>query len=279
MTSTPSRSKEKQKTPEGLGIPTDWCVHAIDQPTEESLAELKLPFETKPELKDTVPSEFSERVRHLVRGQSIDVRINGKEVAKTALFTAYYACYKGALLALSNVFGVWFEIRLRAGNTYECFRLARPSLQLKDLPLKGINYALLCLTGLPITRAPSRATSPVRLAPLDISAVTPHDGDIFHETNPDSRVAPPSDTSRSTTPEPQDQPERKSFAGFGSWRMQSSQTACQPSRPPPRRPKGTGDDPFGFKDLYNEPERTNDKGCRLEGIHPDKFKGDHSKTR
>ena len=60
MTSTPSGSKEKQKTPEGLGIPTDWRVHAIDQPTEESLAILDLPFETKPELKDTVPSEFSE---------------------------------------------------------------------------------------------------------------------------------------------------------------------------------------------------------------------------
>jgi len=42
MTSTPSGSKEKQKTPEGLGIPTDWCVCAIDQPTEESLAVLDL---------------------------------------------------------------------------------------------------------------------------------------------------------------------------------------------------------------------------------------------
>jgi len=60
MTSTPSGSKEKQKTPEGLGIPTDWRVCAIDQPTEESLAVLDLPFETKPETKDTVPAEFSE---------------------------------------------------------------------------------------------------------------------------------------------------------------------------------------------------------------------------
>ena len=112
MTSTPSGSKEKQKTPEGLGIPTDWRVHAINQPTEESLAVLDLPFKTKPETKDTVPSEFSKRVHHLVGGQDIVVRIDGKEVSKKAPFTAYYACYKGALLALSNVFGVWFEIRL-----------------------------------------------------------------------------------------------------------------------------------------------------------------------
>jgi len=195
MTSTPSGLKEKQKTPEGLGIPTDWRLCTIDQPTEESLAVLDLPFETKPKTKDTVPSEFSVRVCHLVRGQDIDVRIDGKEVTKKAPFTTYYACYKGALLALSNVYRVWFEIRLRAGNTYECFRLARPSLQLKDCPLKGINYARLKLTSLPITRAPLQATSPIRLAPLDTAMATPHGGDIFHETNPDDREAPNSNTS------------------------------------------------------------------------------------
>jgi len=145
--------------------------------------------------------------------------------------------------------------------------------------MKGINYARLRLTSLPITRAPSRATSPVRLTPLDISTVTPHDGDVFHETNPDEREAPASDTSRSSSPDPEDQPERKSFAGFGSWRMRSSRTARQPSKPPPRRPRGTGDDPVGLDDLLDEPERTNDKGRRLEGIHPDKFEGDRSKTR
>jgi len=222
MTSTPSESKGKQKTPEGLGIPVDWRVHAIDQPTEESLAVLDLPFETKPEIKDTVPAEFSERVRHLVGGQDIVVHIDRKEVSKKAPFTAYYACFKGALLALSNIYGVWFEIRLQPGNTYECFRLARPSLQLKDCPMKGINYARLKLTSLPITRAPSRATSPIRLAPIDTTAMTPHDGDVFHETNPDDREAPPSNTSRSSSPEPEEKPKQKSFAGFGSWRMRSS---------------------------------------------------------
>jgi len=109
--------------------------------------------------------------------------------------------------------------------------------------------------------------------------VTPHDGDVFHKTNPDDREAPASNTSRSPSPEPEEQPERKSFAGFGSWRMRSSRTARQPSRPPPRHPRGTGDDPFGLDDLMDEPERTNDKGRRLEGIHPDKFEGDRSKTR
>jgi len=279
MTSTPSESKEKQKTPKGLGIATDWHVHAIDHPTEESLAVLNLPFETIPEAKDTVPSEFTGRVCHLIGGQSIIVCIDGKDISKKVPFTAYYACFKGALLALSNVFGVWFEIWLQAGNTYECFCLAQPSLQLKDSPLKGINYAQLWLTGLPITQAPSRAMSPIRLALLDTSAVMPYNRDVFHETNPDIREVPASDTSQSSSPEPDKCPEWKSFAGFGSWRMRSSQTAWQPSRPPQHHPKGTGDNPFGFKDLLDEPERMDDKGRCLEGIHPDKFEGDRSKTR
>jgi len=88
--------------------------------------------------------------------------------------------------------------------------------------MKGINYAQLRLTSLPITRAPSRATSPIRLAPLDTTVDTPHSGDIFHKTNPDDREALASNTSQSSSPEPNDQPERKSFAGFGSWRMRSS---------------------------------------------------------
>jgi len=278
MTSTPSGSKEKQKTPEGLGIPTDWCVCAVNLPTEASLAVLDLPFETIPEEKDTVPAEFTARVRHLVGGQSIVVVKDGQEVKKKAPFTGYYACFKGALLALSNVYGVWFEIRLQAGNKYECFRLAQPSLQMKDSLLKGINYARLRLTGEPITRVPSRVPSLIRPPPLDTMMVTPHDRDVFHKTNPDDRDAPASDTSRSTMPDPH-HPERKSFAGFGSWRMQSSRTACQPSKPPPCQPKGTGDDPFGLNDYLDKSERTNDKGCHLEGIHPDKFEGNQSKTQ
>jgi len=55
--------------------------------------------------------------------------------------------------------------------------------------------------------------------------------------------------------------------------MHSSQTA---HKKPPRRPCGTGDDPFTFENLPQEDKE--DKACRLEGIHPDKFNGDHSQT-
>jgi len=60
---------------------------------------------------------------------------------------------------------------------------------------------------------------------------------------------------------------------FGSFGMRSSQTACDK---PPRRPRGMGDDPFSLKNLPQDDKE--DKACRLEGIHPDKFNGDRSQT-
>jgi len=60
---------------------------------------------------------------------------------------------------------------------------------------------------------------------------------------------------------------------FGSFGMQSSQTAQDK---PPHQPRGTGDDPFTFKNLPQDDKE--DKACQLEGIHPDKFNGDRSQT-
>jgi len=52
----------------------------------------------------------------------------------------------------------------------------------------------------------------------------------------------------------------------------SSQTMR--GRPPPR---STGDDPFGLANILNNP--MDDKPIRLEGIPPDRFKGDRAKTQ
>jgi len=60
---------------------------------------------------------------------------------------------------------------------------------------------------------------------------------------------------------------------FGSFGMRSSHTARDK---PPRPPRGTGDDPFSLKNLPKDDKE--DKAHRLEGIHPDKFNGDHSQT-
>jgi retrotransposon gag protein len=45
----------------------------------------------------------------------------------------------------------------------------------------------------------------------------------------------------------------------------------------PRRPKGTGDNPFGIWDLLQDSEK-NSPGGRLEGNPPEKFSGDRSDT-
>ena len=60
---------------------------------------------------------------------------------------------------------------------------------------------------------------------------------------------------------------------FGSFGMHLSQIAHDKA---PCRPCGTGDDPFTLENLPLEDKE--DKACRLEGIHPDKFNGDRSQT-
>ena len=75
-------------------------------PSPEDCAKLRCPFEIYPEDRDYVKKEFTENLRHLVARQ------------EHAPWTGYYATLDGAKLAVSNSFGVWFEIR-RRDNTWE----------------------------------------------------------------------------------------------------------------------------------------------------------------
>jgi hypothetical protein len=54
----------------------------------------------------------------------------------------------------------------------------------------------------------------------------------------------------------------------------STKMECQPLQ----RPWGTGDDPFGIDDLASEASHPSDNNMHLEGIPPNKFKGDRAKT-
>jgi len=232
MTSTPSQRK-KGKTPEGLGIPTDWRLRYIEPPTEEFLNSLTLPFLTILEPKDTVPAEFCQNVKHLITG------------TEGAPITGYYTLYHGqggtAKVLVSNVYGVWFEARQR-GDKFECFRLARDVLDLKNLPLPGLSYNKLMTTSLPFE--PSRAPTP---APKDTPA-PPHSGPASRDADPvDDREMPPSRADVSSD----DEEEEIEIAPFGSFKVRSSQTACEPPRWP-RRPRGTGDDPAGLFDLDSQ---------------------------
>ncbi len=134
MTLTPSGTKGKGK------VPSDWRLRTLSTiPTVDELAELRLPIKAFPEQRDTVPAEFAVNTQFLIN----DVPWIG-----------YYGQYNNARVAVSNMYGVWFEIR-RRGDGWEAHRLARPALDLLDTPLTGINYSALRASGEPITQPPS----------------------------------------------------------------------------------------------------------------------------
>jgi hypothetical protein len=198
----------------------DWRARDIGiEPTEERLSRLVCPFTTNPEPTPTVPSEYAQNVQHILNTTEAD----------SVPWAGYYASYRGIRVAVTNAFGVWFEIQ-RTFGSWSAIRLARLSLQLRNWPMPGIDMAALEASGEPIEahvrRAPSRAT-----------------------TQPDD-----------------DHPERPT-------NPRSSQTQRGRGGRPPR---GTGDDPYGVRDLDDD-DRDN-KPRRLEGVVPTKFDGNRSKT-
>jgi hypothetical protein len=54
--------------------------------------------------------------------------------------------------------------------------------------------------------------------------------------------------------------------------------STETERQPPRRPRGTGDDPFGVNDFKSESSINKDTNICLEGIPPKQFDGDRAKT-
>jgi hypothetical protein len=75
-------------------------------------------------------------LRHLVAQQ------------ENAPWTGYYTDLDGAKLAVSNAYGVWFEIRRRE-NTWEAFQVVCDKLKLAHNALKGIDALALYKSGEP----------------------------------------------------------------------------------------------------------------------------------
>jgi len=240
----------------------DWHIHYLpetDDISPEALSNLKCPFDTIPEPKDSVPAEFTENVWHLLSSQETG-----------APYTGYYARLNNALVSVSNIYGMWFEVRIR-GNKFECFRLARNELGLKNHPLLGINFISLEQSGEPswppsCTEGLSEPKQTTLFAQAIIAAT--------EAVQKEQKERPPMPFNEPSSDEDEEEDYRPKYKDvFGSFGMQSSQTA---RNKPPCQPCGTGDDPFSLENLpQNDKE---DKACRLEGIHPDKFNGDHSQT-
>jgi len=246
----------------GKGWSKDWRICYLpesDDISPEALSNLKCPFNTIPKLKDSIPAEFTENVQHLLSSQDTG-----------APYTGYYARLNNALVSVSNVYGIWFEVCIWE-NKFECFRLAQSELRLKNHPLPGINFILLEQTGVPTqppscTEGPSepRDTMPFAAA---ITAVT----EQVAKEQAERPLTPFKDPSSDEDDGKDYKPKYKDV--FGSFGMWSSQTA---QGKPPCQPCGTRDDPFSLENLPQDDKE--EKAHWLEGIHPDKFNGDHSQT-
>jgi len=255
MTSTPRDMKGKSRS-------KDWRIRYLpetDDISPEALSNLKCPFDTIPEPRDSIPAEFTENVRHLLSSQETG-----------APYTGYYARLNNALVSVSNVYGIWFEVRIQ-GNKFECFRLARNELGLKNHPLPGINFISLEQSGEP-SQPPSHAEGPSKpkwTMPFAEAIIAATEA-VQKEQK--ERPSTPYDDPSSDEDDDEDNKLRYKDI-FGSFGMRLSQTARNKS---PRRPRSTGDDPFSLKNLSQDDKK--DKARRLEGIHPDKFNGDCSQT-
>jgi len=255
MTSTPRDMKGKSRS-------KDWCICYLPETEDtfpEALSNLKCPFDTIPESRDSVPAEFTENVRHLLSSQETG-----------APYTGYYARLNNTLVSVSNVYGVWFEVRVQ-GNKFECFRLARNELGLKNHPLPGINFISLEQSGEP-SRPPSCAegpSEPKRTMPFAEAMIA-----ATETVQKEQKERPPTPFDDTSSDEDNNEDYKPKYKDvFGSFGMRSSQMA---HNKPPCQPCSTGDDPFSLENLPQDDKE--DKACRLEGIHPDKFNGDRSQT-
>jgi hypothetical protein len=136
----------------------DWRMKWLSQvPTCEELDVLRCPFAIESlEQRDCIPTTYTKNLMHLQTGQ------------EQAPWTGYYALYKGAKLAVSNCYGMWFEIQCR-DNIWAAIRPARVDLNLQGNTLDGINMRELIASGKPLpalhapSQAPSRAPSRISL--------------------------------------------------------------------------------------------------------------------
>jgi hypothetical protein len=115
----------------------------------EALAALQCPFEIEDlKQRDYIPSEYTMNLEHF----NVDQKIMP--------WTRYFTTYRGAKLAVINLYGIWFKIELCNGK-WVATCPACMNLNLKHHMMEGINAKELIRTGepLPASQAPSHAPS------------------------------------------------------------------------------------------------------------------------
>jgi hypothetical protein len=138
MAETSKGKKTSTWTPQEIPRDGNWRSRGLDKvPTEDKCTAVQLPFEIYPESVDCYNTRFTINLKHLVAGQEPGTP-----------WTGYYAMFKGAKLAVSNMFGAWFEIE-RRNDKWQVVRLTHTELKLQGLALPGLNIRALIETGEP----------------------------------------------------------------------------------------------------------------------------------
>jgi len=214
----------------------DWRLRVFHEfegddvvPTLAALAKLKFPFDVTPETTASVPDEYTKGVQFYENTTDPD----------SVPWTEYYATYHGAHLAVTNVFGVWVEIK-KTSKGWRAVRVVRAGIRVSHWPVDGMDVDAFEASG-DIIKPPPRAPRP------KTSVFKPVSSETESEVEEDDDM----------------KPTRSSQMEHGRGKK-------------PWRPRGTGDDPWTMDDL--EDEETNTKPKRLEGQPPKTFNGDRSTT-
>jgi hypothetical protein len=203
---------------------------------ESDPAKVWCPFPVRPEVNDRIPKKYTVNIEHIL--------VETGHVP----WSGYYTNYKHTRIALSNAWGVWFEIKWHI-NKIVAVQVAQNLLKLLHLPVEGLDMRELIRSGEAInaTAPPSRALTPFQ---------TPYNPPNIPRDEPKER--------------PKHDNEMRANVG------RSTDTTREPPRHPVGRPQGNGDDPYGLDDMLDEPMGKNN--VRLEGIPPEKFTGERGQT-
>jgi hypothetical protein len=241
-------------TPQEIPNGGDWKSRGLDKvPTEEECAAVRLPFKIYPGSVDCYSTKYTVNLRHLVTGQESGTP-----------WTGYYANFKGAKLAVSNMFGAWFEIE-RRNDKWQAVRLARTELKLQGSAMPGLNVGALIATGEPTNaELVERARSESRASQHSQHDPPPHQ---------DPPLPPSGDPGRYYPGGLGNYQPRRNCNDDGDEDPYSSRTAGRGGAPP---------DPSGYPGAgaFDDYRRRNDNngGTRLEGDPPEYFEGDRGKT-
>jgi hypothetical protein len=143
MTTIPTSSKGKTRA---ASRGRDWRVPEGEAyPSQDGLAQLRLPFPLEPLAVSTVPGEFLTNISYLNTGIAPHL----------VPWTGYYVFVEGVVVAVASAYGIWFEISKRE-NGWEAIRVARASFKLNNWPMEGLELNELERSGEPpLTRGPT----------------------------------------------------------------------------------------------------------------------------